>query len=869
MYISFKHFINDCSVKPVYGDYIYNLHSKIIDKNTVNCLYTSPDSNVSINIILDDIAEEVIVSAVGLASGLLEIAFSYPKFEEVVYKLDEKYLPNGVSTQAINSKMNTTNPVGTGSFSMNRKDGIEIGDYSMTSGYGSVANHFAENVSGQYNIYEHPKFWVDTLVDETYTTLTFFKGYNYYYSNEYSFDQSTGIYKLINATYVSKDDIQQLKNSYIILVNKRFEPNITEGSRLMFVSYTRNTSTNYYTATGNVFQSVPDTSKKGTYTHIVGNGTSDTERSNAYTLDWDGNAWYSGDVYVGSTSGTNRDEGSKKLATETYVDEAVDKIDLSAYMTRPYEWVETAQGDKIAEGETMVSSFITDLDAAKEVVSSINTSSKALSELFRQINMMFYPTSYNNVIYKNVVSNILAEFNVLKENQYITNSTAITTYHYCCNNREFNDTREWRTYKIAYAPNTNQINITDGSDMYKYITFNAVTGEIEANFIPVTDTVLTQAKKPADAAAVGTAIAEAKTYAEEKATEAARIMKDDILNGAGEAYDTLKELGALIEENKEAIEALEIIAGKQADWNQSDANAKDFIKNKPTNLATKEELNKAIEEIDLSGYATETFVEEKIAEAELNKEEIDLSGYALKTELPTKTSQLENDSNYLTAVPEGYVKSLSDLGITATATELNYVDGVKSGIQSQLNNKMQSNNPIYSGIIAHQLSANLELGQDSVTFSVGGIASGPNAFAEGASTQAYGGASHSEGNSTIARGQASHAEGYRTKVKADSRGGHAEGIFTVATAPGQHVQGSANVEDEDRIYAHIVGNGDDEENRSNAYALDWQGNGWFAGDVYVGSTSGIDKDEGSKKLATEDLVAQKTQVQIITWGADD
>jgi hypothetical protein len=40
--------------------------------------------------------------------------------------------------------------------------------------------------------------------------------------------------------------------------------------------------------------------------------------------------------------------------------------------------------------------------------------------------------------------------------------------------------------------------------------------------------------------------------------------------------------------------------------------------------------------------------------------------------------------------------------------------------------------------------------------------------------------------------------------------------------------------------------------------LDWQGNGWFAGDVYVGSTSGIDKDEGSKKLATEDLVAQKT-----------
>jgi hypothetical protein len=55
--------------------------------------------------------------------------------------------------------------------------------------------------------------------------------------------------------------------------------------------------------------------------HIVGNGdvNSDT-RSNAHTLDWDGNAWFAGDVYIGSTSGTNKDAGSKKLATEDYVE---------------------------------------------------------------------------------------------------------------------------------------------------------------------------------------------------------------------------------------------------------------------------------------------------------------------------------------------------------------------------------------------------------------------------------------------------------------------------------------------------------------------------------------------------------------------
>jgi hypothetical protein len=63
--------------------------------------------------------------------------------------------------------------------------------------------------------------------------------------------------------------------------------------------------------------------EQGQYLNIIGNGTSDSARSNAHTLDWSGNAWYQGDVYVGSTSGTNKDSGSKKLATEEYVDELV------------------------------------------------------------------------------------------------------------------------------------------------------------------------------------------------------------------------------------------------------------------------------------------------------------------------------------------------------------------------------------------------------------------------------------------------------------------------------------------------------------------------------------------------------------------
>lgn len=60
---------------------------------------------------------------------------------------------------------------------------------------------------------------------------------------------------------------------------------------------------------------------------------------------------------------------------------------------------------------------------------------------------------------------------------------------------------------------------------------------------------------------------------------------------------------------------------------------------------------------------------------------------------------------------------------------------------------------------------------------------------------------------------------------------HCEGYGTVAIADGQHVQGIYNELDATCKYLDIVGNGKDEYGRSNAYTLDKEGNGWFAGDV--------------------------------------
>lgn len=100
------------------------------------------------------------------------------------------------------------------------------------------------------------------------------------------------------------------------------------------------------------------------------------------------------------------------------------------------------------------------------------------------------------------------------------------------------------------------------------------------------------------------------------------------------------------------------------------------------------------------------------------------------------------------------------------------------------------------------------------------------------------------GKSTTASGIAAHAEGYGTTASGDCS--HAEGLYTIASGENQHVQGKYNISD--TTSAHIVGNGTERNTRSNAHTLDWQGNAWFAGDVYTGSTSGTNKDDGSIKL---------------------
>lgn len=151
-------------------------------------------------------------------------------------------------------------------------------------------------------------------------------------------------------------------------------------------------------------------------------------------------------------------------------------------------------------------------------------------------------------------------------------------------------------------------------------------------------------------------------------------------------------------------------------------------------------------------------------------------------------------------------------------------------------NRNSNDNSIISITVNKTLSSNA-LNNSSISFSKQNIASGLGSHVEGANTEAKGKYAHSEGFWTLAEGEASHTEGRAT----------------VASYADQHVEGRYNIPGD---YAHIVGNGyvdQSEKNvtQSNAYTLDWNGNGTYAGKLTIGAAPTNDMDVATKKYVDD------------------
>ncbi len=185
-----------------------------------------------------------------------------------------------------------------------------------------------------------------------------------------------------------------------------------------------------------------------------------------------------------------------------------------------------------------------------------------------------------------------------------------------------------------------------------------------------------------------------------------------------------------------------------------------------------------------------------------------------------------------------------------TSDKVTTWDGCSEEIQTVKNGlvgKKDQNSSYITGEIFNEYKKNKATGYASHAEGSRTTASGNNSHSEGCDTTASGRTSHAEGHFTIASGDYSHSEGFNTTASgttshaegnvttASGNHSHSEGNYTIASSSYQHVQGQFNVEDSDSKYSFIIGNGKDNNNRSNAFAIDWNGK------IYIGNdTDGVD-----------------------------
>lgn len=253
----------------------------------------------------------------------------------------------------------------------------------------------------------------------------------------------------------------------------------------------------------------------------------------------------------------------------------------------------------------------------------------------------------------------------------------------------------------------------------------------------------------------------------------------------------------------------------QSDWNQSDNTADDYIKNKP-NLAT----------VATSGSYNDLSDKPTIPTAQVNSDWNSSSGVSEilnKPTIPSKTSDLTNDSGFITGYTEtdptvpAWAKGVNKPTYTASEVGALPDNTVIPSKTSDLTND--------SGFLTqHQelktINGQSLIGTGNITISGGG-----------ADASVY--AKNNDGNAHITKplsvgdgvagGVGSVASGYANStsgnVEAAGVGSQAFGIGTKATQDGQMVCGKCNVVDEDDTFQMIVGNGADDEHRSNAFGV--------------------------------------------------
>ena len=255
-------------------------------------------------------------------------------------------------------------------------------------------------------------------------------------------------------------------------------------------------------------------------------------------------------------------------------------------------------------------------------------------------------------------------------------------------------------------------------------------------------------------------------------------IKQEIINNIFENGDKLIT-GPILQ--TVLIDMIDDVNGKDQEILNKTGSWDDAVTQIP-NLATKEEVTNLSEsvardianvDVDLTGYATEQWVESQ----GYLKEHQDISNLATKTELNDTKNNLQ-----------GNITSLSES--VANSAVLKKGTGTDSIVQV-ITGANEANLPTATGTGSIAVgSKTTALGNYSHAEGNWTRASGANSHAEGGGTEASGQSSHAEGDYTKASGMASHTEGYYTT--ASNYYSHAEGFYAKATGENSHAEGSGS-----------------------------------------------------------------------------
>lgn len=704
-------------------------------------------------------------------------------------------------------------------------------------------------------------------------------------------------------------------------------------------------------------------STRGTYAHIIGNGTGENARSNAATVKWNGEAWFAGDVYTGSTSGTNKDAGSKKLATDdTFMGTngtengskglvpAPTSQDTNKYLKSDGTWSEVSGGGTsytagdyidITNNEISVDGIATKYSTITNLTPIINKAvcgsigdeieimdyedmeyftytNPGLTQVFHFEYKGFGGTEENEVVITDDVDCVVAVYELDYHEPSVEEYPIELRYNIPTRGKiYFNSSVNRDSYvKLLSNPSgelSNYIRVddifggTDGAtvgmnglvpaptpqDTDKYLksdgTWASVSGGGETsdytqliNKPSINNVTLTGNKTTADLGLDMVILSYGNStwqeflnaYRRNAVVYCRAGSGSDPASGNQPRLAFMAYINNVTSPTEVEFQYYRSVSTKTASQQGDQVIIYKLTSSGTWTVTTRENGSKVVAGTNMtSSYSNGVLT---LNASDSIFEGTDGTNAGTKGLVPAPTASdtdkyLKSDGTWATISggSGNYVSKTGDT-MTGTLTTPNIIVGNQKnsttlGTKSSIFGRDGTASGNYcivegDGCTAKDDACHAE-GRNCIAGAGGN--GGDYAHAEGCETKATGFCSHSEGYYTTASEYYTHAEGERT-VAAGTHS-HAEGYGTKANRGFTHVQGVYNILDDTGsasskgTYAHIVGNGSADNNRKNIHTIKWTGEAWFQGDVYVGSTSGKNKDEGSKKLATEEYVRNLLQ----------